>query len=69
MKKLKIMQVGIGHDHAIATYNSILKQSDIFDLVGLVLCDGEKEKFGKGLLLRGRLQNNIKKQKKNTINR
>ncbi|MBR2466559.1 MAG: Gfo/Idh/MocA family oxidoreductase [Clostridia bacterium] len=49
MKKIKIIQVGIGHDHSIPTYRSMVKQSDVFDVLGLVLCDGEAEKFAKKL--------------------
>ena len=49
MKKLKVIQVGIGHDHAFAPYSSFLRQSDVFDLIGIVLCDGEKERFGEAV--------------------
>ncbi|MBE6612887.1 MAG: Gfo/Idh/MocA family oxidoreductase [Ruminococcaceae bacterium] len=34
MKKLKIVQIGIGHDHAPAAFRSMQKQTDIFELVG-----------------------------------
>lgn len=42
MKKIKIAQVGIGHDHALDTYNRLVRQSDIFDFVGFCVCDGEE---------------------------
>lgn len=34
MKKIKIVQIGVGHDHALPTWISLLKQSDLFDVVG-----------------------------------
>lgn len=43
MRKLKTVQIGIGHDHALPTFNSTKKQSDIFDFVGIVVCDGEEK--------------------------
>ncbi len=45
MKKLKIAIIGIGHDHAIPAIKSLKKQSDIFDITGYVLPEGEKERF------------------------
>lgn len=35
MKPVKIAQIGTGHDHASATYGSLKKNSDLFELVGL----------------------------------
>lgn len=34
MKKIKIAQIGIGHDHAQDIWNSICKQTELFDVVG-----------------------------------
>lgn len=34
MKKIKIAQIGTRHDHAVPTYMSLVKQSDIFDVKG-----------------------------------
>ena len=34
MKKIKIAQIGIGHDHACAIFQSIQKKSDLFEVVG-----------------------------------
>lgn len=45
MKRIKIVQVGIGHDHAISTFRSMLKQSDVFDVAGVVVCEGEEERW------------------------
>ena len=45
MKKLKIAQIGIGHDHAPMALAAIRHRSDLFDVVGYALPDIEKEKF------------------------
>ena len=45
MRKLKIAQIGIGHDHALAILESIRKQTDIFDFVGLAVPESEKTDF------------------------
>ncbi len=41
MRKIKIAQIGTGHDHATQNFNSILKQSDIFDVVGYARVENE----------------------------
>ena len=41
MKKVKIAQIGTGHDHAAQNFNSILKQSDVFDVVGYARVENE----------------------------
>lgn len=46
MKRIRTVQIGIGHDHALNTFLSTEKQSDIFDFVGVVVLDGEEEKWG-----------------------
>ena len=45
MKKLKIAQIGIGHDHALAIIDSILDHTDIFEFVGLAIPESEKMDF------------------------
>ena len=35
MRKIRIAQIGIGHDHASQTYHSLIKNSDLFDVVGV----------------------------------
>lgn len=45
MKKIKIAQIGMGHDHATAALESILKHPDIFDFVGLAVPASEKKDF------------------------
>lgn len=34
MKKIKIAQIGIGHDHASSVYLQLIKMSDLFEFVG-----------------------------------
>lgn len=51
MKKIKIAQIGIGHDHAMEILRSIRDQSDIFEVVGYMIPDVEKEKFPDRLTL------------------
>lgn len=45
VKKLNIIQLGIGHDHGTSGFNSILKQDDIFNVVGFAVPECETEKF------------------------
>lgn len=43
MKKLKVVQIGIGHDHACSGFNSILAQSDVFEVLGFAVPQEELE--------------------------
>ena len=44
MRKVKIAQIGINrYSHAIEVFNSLKRQEDIFELVGIVLPENEKE--------------------------
>lgn len=43
MKRVKIAQVGIGHDHAAPTYESLRRQSDLFELVGVAEPDPARQ--------------------------
>ncbi len=45
MKKIKVIQIGIGHDHAIVILNSLLRQPDIFEIVALAIPESEKSVF------------------------
>ena len=45
MKKLRIAQIGIGHDHAMEILRSIRQQTELFEVVGYALPEIEKEKF------------------------
>lgn len=44
MKRLKVVQIGIGHDHAIWAWGSLKKQTDIFDVIGWCPIDDEGER-------------------------
>ncbi len=41
MKKLNVIQIGIGHDHATSGFNSILKQDDIYNVLGFAVPEDE----------------------------
>ena len=41
MRKIKIGQIGIAHDHASVTFKSLLDQSDIFEVVGYCIVEGD----------------------------
>ncbi len=49
MKKIKIVQIGVGHDHASVIFQSLCKQTDIFDVVGYVKLKGEDEFYSNNL--------------------
>ena len=42
MKKIKIAQIGAGHDHATASISTLKLQSDIYDFVGYAVVDGDE---------------------------
>ena len=51
MKKVKIAQIGTsGYSHGISIWRSLLKQSDIFEVVGYALPENEREKFPKEMM-------------------
>lgn len=45
MKKIRIAQIGVGHDHAMEILRSIRCQNEFFEVVGYALPEIEKEKF------------------------
>ena len=45
MKKIKIAQIGIGHDHADMAFKALLTNDDIFDVVGYAICEGEESRL------------------------
>lgn len=45
MRKIKIAQIGIGHDHASEIFTSLLRQSEIFEVKGFCVCEGEEEQY------------------------
>lgn len=56
MRKISVIQIGIGHDHASMVLGSMLKQSDIFDVKALALPKSEEKDFAeKAEYFRGKL--------------
>ena len=46
MKRIKIAQIGTMHDHAKPTFNSLLKNDDIFEVVGIAeICSGREKRL------------------------
>lgn len=45
MRKIKIAQIGAGHDHATAAIATLKLQSDIFELVGYAVVEGDEETY------------------------
>ncbi len=45
MKKIKVIQIGIGHDHATAILDCMLTQTEIFEVAALALPESEKADF------------------------
>ena len=45
MKKLKVIQIGVGHAHGTSAFNSILKQKELFDVVGFAVPESEEKDF------------------------
>jgi predicted dehydrogenase len=51
MRKIKIVQIGVGHDHALPNFHCVASMTDTFDLAGFVRVEGEeglKPEFNKG---------------------
>lgn len=45
MKRIKIAQIGAGHDHASAAITTLKLQNDIYDLVGYAVVEGDESTF------------------------
>lgn len=45
MKKIKVAQIGAGHDHASITMKSLKFHSDIYDIVGYAVVPGDEEVY------------------------
>lgn len=46
MKKIKIAQIGVSHDHARDIFDSITALDDVFDVAGFAVCEGEETFYG-----------------------
>ena len=51
MKRIKVVQIGIGHDHATLVLENIRKQSDVYDVCGYVVPECEKAIFASRMYL------------------
>ncbi len=45
MKRIKIVQIGTGHDHASAIFKSLCDRSELFEVMGYVVCEGDEPTF------------------------
>ena len=45
MKRIKVIQIGIGHDHSTAILETLLKMDDVFELAALAVPESEKNDF------------------------
>ena len=45
MKKIKIAQIGAGHDHATAAITTIKFQKDIYDFIGYAVVEGDEDAY------------------------
>lgn len=43
MKPIKIVQIGVGHDHAKPNFEAVASLNELFDLVGFVRVSGEED--------------------------
>ena len=42
MKKIKVVQIGIGHDHGPSTFHTLLLNPDVFEVVALGVPEDEQ---------------------------
>lgn len=49
MKKIKIAQIGAGHDHASACFKSVKYLPEIFDLVGYAVVEGDEAIYNRDI--------------------
>lgn len=45
MKKIKIAQIGAGHDHAACAIRTLKLENDIYDIVGYAVVDGDEDVY------------------------
>lgn len=45
MKKIKVVQIGVGHDHALAILNTMVLMKDVYEVSAVVVSDEERDKF------------------------
>lgn len=49
MKKIKIAQIGAGHDHAMSAITTLKMQSDLYDFIGYAVVDGDETVYDNNL--------------------
>ena len=42
MRKIKVIQIGVLHDHAVPTFRSLVRNTDVFEVLGLCIPDDEE---------------------------
>ena len=45
MKKIRIIQIGVGHDHAHDTILSLKRLSDVYEIAGFAVCEDEDGEY------------------------
>ena len=55
MNKVRIAQIGVGHDHAMDIINTLQGQTDIFEVIGYAVPLEEKGKY------QDKIENNCQK--------
>lgn len=49
MRKIKVVQIGIGHDHATNIFESLLRQKNLFEVAGFAVPDSEEADFARSI--------------------
>lgn len=49
MEKIKIAQIGAGHDHACEVIKTLKFLPDVYDLIGYAVVDGDEENYNRSL--------------------
>lgn len=47
MKRIRIAQIGAGHDHSMMAMATLKQQSDLYDLIGYAMVDGDESVYEK----------------------
>lgn len=42
MRKIKVIQIGVLHDHAVPTFRALVRNTDLFEVLGLCIPDDEE---------------------------
>lgn len=55
MRKIKLVQIGVGHDHACSSFVTLMNMSDVFDVVGVVVCGGNEGRYERHIDVYGKV--------------